>query len=317
MENISPLSRNELQKLHECPWWATPLQSSVSIGSYILLISVGFYAESYLIWIVVWTLCGFILACCLGASHDCAHGTFVRNRAANRYCGAAWSALVLFNFTIYKCYHLEHHRKTGIDGDTEPHGEFGTIWNYLANLPTLSFFSSFWMMSIRVFFRRFPHFVRTSADRRAALVDNIFLVAWVAAIAVAVLVWPDIVIKAYLVPLLVYFPMVFLTSLPEHYGCEENGDIFANTRNVISNRVFRFYFWNGNYHADHHLYPRVPSWNLPLLHRLVGNRFRFEERSYVAFHARLIASLSLAGRGQASSILKASDRVKFKNYKGN
>jgi fatty acid desaturase len=95
--------------------------------------------------------------------------------------------------------------------------------------------------------------------------------------------------------MLFYFPMVFFTSLPEHYGCDPGDDPWRNTRTVKSTRLYGLLFWNGNFHAEHHLVPGIPSWNLPMLHARVGDKFAYVEGSYIRFHARLVRAL-LSGR---------------------
>lgn len=33
--------------------------------------------------------------------------------------------------------------------------------------------------------------------------------------------------------------------------------------------VISFFYWNMNYHVEHHMYPGVPCYNLPRLHHLI------------------------------------------------
>ena len=39
-----------------------------------------------------------------------------------------------------------------------------------------------------------------------------------------------------------------------------------NTRTVYMNPIFRFLYWNMNYHVEHHMFPMVPYHALPALH---------------------------------------------------
>ena len=39
-----------------------------------------------------------------------------------------------------------------------------------------------------------------------------------------------------------------------------------NSRTVYMNPVFRFLYWNMNYHVEHHMFPMVPYHALPKLH---------------------------------------------------
>ena len=51
---------------------------------------------------------------------------------------------------------------------------------------------------------------------------------------------------------------------------------------------------NNNFHAEHHLWPSAPYYNLPRLHRLVGSQSQIEwRRSYVGFLWRCYRRLPL------------------------
>lgn len=308
------LDRKQLRELMRRPSWITPTQTVATLATYTVLSFIGLIADSVILWPTVWLCQGFILSCFLGAAHDCAHGTFVRGRTLNRALGAFWASAVLFNFTIYKWYHLEHHRFTSVPGDTEPAGEFQDVYDYLRNLPTTGFFLSFWRMSWNVLRNRFPHFIRTERQRRDVIVDNRVLCGWLVLVAGGMWVDFSLVASVYLAPLVFYFPMVFLTSLPEHYGCDPGPDPFRNTRSVRSNAIYRFFFWNGNYHAEHHLYPQVPSWNLHRLHALIGHRFAHVARSYVGFHVSLLRSLLARRGGETGAPILPSKRVAYETY---
>lgn len=59
-------------------------------------------------------------------------------------------------------------------------------------------------------------------------------------------------------------------GLTQHAGLAENVlDHRLNCRTVYMNPVFRYLYWNMNYHLEHHMFPLVPYHNLPRLHHLV------------------------------------------------
>ena len=56
----------------------------------------------------------------------------------------------------------------------------------------------------------------------------------------------------------------------QHAGLAEDVlDHRLNSRTVYMNVVFRFLYWNMNYHLEHHLFPMVPFHALPRLHAVV------------------------------------------------
>jgi fatty acid desaturase len=59
-------------------------------------------------------------------------------------------------------------------------------------------------------------------------------------------------------------------GLTQHAGLAEDvTDHRLNSRTVYMNPVFRFLYWNMNYHVEHHMFPMVPYHALPALHREV------------------------------------------------
>jgi fatty acid desaturase len=57
-------------------------------------------------------------------------------------------------------------------------------------------------------------------------------------------------------------------GLTQHAGLAENVlDHRLNSRTVYMNPVFRFIYWNMNYHVEHHMFPMVPYHALPELHQ--------------------------------------------------
>lgn len=290
-------------------------QTLFNLGVYALLSFIGIWFGIWWVWIAIWLVQGFILSCALGASHDCAHSTFATTPFANHFAGVLWSSTVLFNYSLYKHFHLEHHRFTMITGDTEPLGVFKGFWDYVRSLPTTAFFVSFWIMSVQSTFGRFPHFIKSPQARSEVQVDNVALLLWVVTISTLTILWPVKMLVLYWGPIFFYFPMVFLTSLPEHYGCDEGPDALSNTRSLTSNFLFRYMFWNGNFHAEHHIYPTVPSYNLPKLHELIGSKFKYKERSYVSFHLKLMISLLRQSKPKGQMLLSALKRIEYKTYK--
>jgi fatty acid desaturase len=66
-------------------------------------------------------------------------------------------------------------------------------------------------------------------------------------------------------------PMEILWHATEHIGRPYNvNDHRLNTRSVQVNGFIKSIFWGLDDHVDHHLYPIVPSRNLPRLHRILA-----------------------------------------------
>ena len=61
--------------------------------------------------------------------------------------------------------------------------------------------------------------------------------------------------------------LLVIFGLTQHAGLAENVlDHRLNCRTVYLNPIFRFVYWNMNYHLEHHMFPMVPYHALPALH---------------------------------------------------
>ena len=58
--------------------------------------------------------------------------------------------------------------------------------------------------------------------------------------------------------------MTIFFGLTQHAGLAEDVlDHRLNSRTVYMNPIFRFLYWNMNYHVEHHMFPMVPYHALP------------------------------------------------------
>ena len=73
------------------------------------------------------------------------------------------------------------------------------------------------------------------------------------------------------------------------------GHPLTQSRTVISNPVVRFFLCNGNYHLEHHLFPAVPWYRLPQLHRLLQGEYRAAGASVYRSYLRFLWDAARAG----------------------
>ena len=66
------------------------------------------------------------------------------------------------------------------------------------------------------------------------------------------------------------FLLNWIIGFPQHAGLKENTlDHRENSRNVMVNPIFGFLCMNMHYHLDHHMFPQVPFYHLPKLHKRI------------------------------------------------
>src|SRR5262249_23412284 len=224
---------------------------------------------------------GFFLLC-----HEGHHFLLFRNRTLNYSAGLILSIPLLHSLTAYRVLHELHHRFVGGPGDPDEYR------NYTRD-PRLR-----WALQcVRLLFGTvvYTAMIPIVAFRRAASADRIRLTLECALI-VAVLI-PifatvplTILLQVWLIPgsLVGYFSAV--RALAQHALTKSDDPLLAS-RTVRSNRVVAFLLLNENYHLEHHLFPEVPSYNLPQLHELLRSRLseHVEARSYTRFLGAFLA----------------------------
>ncbi len=170
--------------------------------------------------------------------------------------------------TQFTRWHLEHHAQLG-DAEADPKR------HWLTPKRNARWYKALYLTPclIPIYFRaarreaaRYPDFVR----RRIALERRLTLIGH-AAIA-GLLIWtggPGAMLRVWLIPLFVVFPVAFTVNrLGQHYDIAP-GDP-ARWGSVLRPSKVRdvAFLWSA-YHLEHHYFPRVPFYNLRALHTLL------------------------------------------------
>src|SRR5262249_22939297 len=91
------------------------------------------------------------------------------------------------------------------------------------------------------------------------------------------------------VPLLLVGALTAIRGFTQH-GITEATDPYLASRTMLPGPIVSFFLLHENYHLEHHLFPEIPSYNLPALHRLIWHRLprAVSGRSYLAFLAAFV-----------------------------
>lgn len=193
--------------------------------------------------------------------HDAAHGLLFANRRLNDRVGAWLCAYPVFtSLSLYRPYHLKHHRFTQQQEDPD--------LGLSAAFPITA--KSLWRKVVRdlagqtAFTRRREQFQRGIAVREGLVVNAVL---W-AVLAAAGYWWLYPVL--WLLPLATWYQLVSrIRNIAEHAVVPDDDDPLRNTRTTHANPVIRLLvapYWV-NYHLEHHLFLFVPCWRLPQAHR--------------------------------------------------
>lgn len=272
---------------------ASLVRTAVISGIYLACALVGLRWQHVLVWLPAWLVMAMILNGAISASHEGVHGNLLRADWANKAVAEYWSLAVLLNFSLYRAYHLEHHRRTRLEGDPEPQTTFSNVLGYLVVFPITGLYSllQLWFTSAASLAGWFPAYVRTGRQRRNIRLDAVLVLA-ASGGAVA---WGVVDTRSFLIawamPMLASSAVFTVTVLPEHYGCARVLDPLRSTRSTRSNALVRYLYWNNNFHAEHHLIPGVPYLRVGRLSELLGDRVPNQARSYTRWHLGLIREL--------------------------
>jgi fatty acid desaturase len=205
--------------------------------------------------------------------------------------GALWGVPILLNFSLYRYFHLDHHKSTQQPGDSEPSGVLTPV-TFFVGITNWDFVFSFLRLSVASLFGFYPPFVRNSKAATEVRRDAALQVTTIVFLAVLTWFFPKSMSLVYWLPLQIALTLNFLFSVGEHYKCSENGNVFENTRSFkVESKLLKFVLWNGNLHAEHHYSPRTPFRDLTQIQEKLLGKIVHVEAGYSRFLAKLLSSV--------------------------
>ncbi|MFE0425498.1 fatty acid desaturase family protein [Streptomyces sp. NPDC058953] len=302
-ENVHPdrndvFSSAELRELTRRSSGLAMRRASVHVLLYAIFVAGAFAIDTWWAIGLGWVLAGFVVASLHNVLHCASHGTFMKTYNGNRVAGQVSGTFLLMNSAMYRVFHMHHHRNTHTVEDPEPDGSITTLGQYIMAMLNVEYFLGFLRMSAASLTHRYPYFVTTDRARSAIRRDTFILLAWILTVTVLTVLWPMVMVTLYIAPTCVAWVVNNFAIMPEHYYAERSDNPWRNTNSVYTrSKWFGFLNWNTNYHAEHHLYPGIPAWNLQQVSRRVRHHLAFTETSYFRFHARVLADV-ISGRAK-------------------
>ena len=205
--------------------------------------------------------------------HECGHRTAFKTVWMNDVVYYIASFMVLREATAWRWSHTRHHTDTIIVGrDPEiavprPPNLFAVCLKFFA-LPG----------GLRELAKIFRHcFARLNAveadyipesERPGVFLEaRVYVAIYAATIACAVATQSILPLMFVGLPSFYGAWLMVVFGLTQHAGLAEDVlDHRLNCRTVYMNPVFRYLYWNMNYHIEHHMFPLVPYHALPALH---------------------------------------------------
>lgn len=230
--------------------------------------------------------------------HETHHGTPFRSPAINRTVHWIAGFFGINEPLSDRWLHTAHHSHT-YDSARDPEIQTSRPPNFL-----LMFLDLFRLAILRVKIRRivglaFGHFepaldrvVPLSERRKVVRSARAMLLGYLSIVLLAIALqswWPLILTFGARVTGAWLHTLILFT---QHTGLPENvKDHRLNSRTIETNPVLRFLYWNMNYHVEHHMFPMVPFYNLPALHRELRSQMPPPYRGFTAAWAEILPAL--------------------------
>ena len=231
--------------------------------------------------------------------HECGHGTAFKTRWMNDIVYQIACFMIMREPTIWRWSHARHHTDTIIVGrDPEiaamrPPAMLRILSNIFAAAHVWTTIKSIILHAAGRLSAEEQSFVPETEWHKVTLVARIWLLIHLSVIALALwlqswlpLMYVGVLPTMYGGWLTIYF------GLTQHAGLADNVlDHRLNTRTIYMNPIFRFVYWNMNYHVEHHMFPMVPYHRLPELHEAVKADLPKPYASTIAAYREIIPTL--------------------------
>jgi fatty acid desaturase len=230
--------------------------------------------------------------------HETGHGTAFRTPWLNDVVYQVASFMNMKEPTFWRWSHARHHTDTIIVGrDREiaamrPPDVLKLIVNVVGLRDALDTARSVVRHAAGRVTAEEATFIPESERSKVYGEARAWLVVYAAVVVLAVVVHSLLPLMFVGLPTLYgrWVSAVFGTS--QHAGLAENVlDHRLNARTIYMNPVFRFLYWNMNYHVEHHMFPMVPYHALPELHAEVAHDLPTPYPSLLAAYREIIPTL--------------------------
>ncbi len=279
--------RDEVSVYERARTGAAVLDLVTSLGAYVVLTILMYLSLEVSIWLTLALAIpasGFLLRTFI-VFHDCAHGSFLPTKAANRWVGRVTGLVVFQPYANWRHNHAVHHASSG-DLDRRGTGDVETItvaeyearsWRgklayRLFRSPAVLFgIGPIWSLMIgpRFWTREMrPRQVHSVWLTDAALAVLVGAIVW----AVGPLAWLEVQMPAAILAG-VYGVFLFYVQHQFEDAYWESGERWSYADAALKGssylklpRTLRFFSGNIGLHHVHHLSAKVPNYNLQRAH---------------------------------------------------
>jgi fatty acid desaturase len=249
-----------------------------------------------------WFFVLFYLAYCTvwgGADaiwHECGHRTAFKTRKINDFFYNIASFMNNFEPVRWRWSHSLHHSYTA---SLDPH-DYEVDGSIFAKHTLLSFLIGFLPGINLLTLHKSLHLeiikhslgIKTKVmidcipeDQRSKCINSsrVFVLLWITILVSSFLTNSILPILLFLLPTF-FRSLNMIWGLTQHMGLKEDTkDHRESTRSVRLNPIFSFIYWKMEYHIEHHMFPMVPSYNLPKLYDVIKDQLPKPQTLFEAY----------------------------------
>jgi fatty acid desaturase len=230
--------------------------------------------------------------------HEFGHGTAFRTRWINDAAFQLAAFMVFREPAIWRWSHARHHTDTLIVGrDPEilakrPPSFWPLLLNFFALPAMVTAIPRLFGHALARLHEEEKQFVPEMEHARVFRTARIWLIIYTLVAAYSIRIHSMLPWMFIGLPTLYGSWLQFYFGITQHTGlAEDTLDHRLNSRTIYMNPIFRFVYLNMNYHTEHHMYPMVPYYKLPELHRELRHDLPAPYRSTLAAYREIISAL--------------------------
>jgi len=234
--------------------------------------------------LIFFLIYGNIYSCSDALWHETGHKTAFRSKFWNQFFYQISSFMNNFEPVRWRWSHYKHHGHTAyaepLDFEIVIRKPTDLIFFFSLFVPfggVLFFHKSLQMETIKhamgITTEVMEHCIPEKERSKCRNSARIHVGIWIIVIISSMLYQSWLPVLYLILPKFYGNTLQVLFGLTQHAGLYEDiKDHRYSTRTVYLNPVFSFLYWQMEYHIEHHMFPNVPSHNLPKLHQMLQDQ---------------------------------------------
>ena len=267
---------------------------------FVTLIFLGYFC--YVFWLT-WVFLPIYLIYCTwwgGADaiwHECGHRTAFKSRKLNDFFYHIGSFMNSFEAVRFKWSHSIHHNYTG---SIDPHDfevDGSIFWKpkkllnfFIIFIPGIGLLNlnksiqkEILQHALGIKTKVMEECIPDHKKQSCILVSRIYVLLWISIIIFSMIINSVLPIFLFLIPKF-FATLNIIWGLTQHIGLQDKvKDHWLSTRSIRLNPILSFIYWNMEYHIEHHMFPSVPSYNLPKLHEAIKHQLPKPQTLFQAY----------------------------------